>query len=302
MYSQRKTIIIIAVVLVLIISLGFIATRTSLFKNLSLSNLSKSAGGGGISSDILYLTSPVFSFTGQIENISGNTITLSQTATLRTNQAIAAPMTPDQSDSQPITKKLTYKVTVDKNTSINRPDLTLPPIDPAKPASQAVQPILTINDLKKGETVTALSNNDLRTLAGNSFTAASLQLAPKQTTLSGTIAALSGNSLTVKSYLLPSSDPTQATSQDYQITITDQTEIVENDLSADPLKPGQSRKASLSSLKKDQSVTVKTKEDINTQTRLTALKIEVMAMTAAPVLNPPSATSPAMTSPVPVKL
>ncbi len=267
-----------------------------------------------ISPDVLYLTNPVFSFSGTVESISGNTITLSRTATLQTNQmmmpALNAPGSP--ADNKTITKKLTYKVTVDAKTTINRPsNIINAPIPLAQPGS-ANQPAalpaapasLTIKDIQVGEVVTVNSSTDLRTLQGNNITATTIMLAPKLMSLSGTISAIKGNILTISSYgtsMMPGEMPT---AKEYSVTVADTTQITKRTMSADPAKMATPEKISLHQLSVGQQVNVTTDSEITTKTKAKALKIEVSAMVLPimpPANLPAAASSPVSTQPASAK-
>ena len=223
-----------------------------------------------VSPDILYLTSPVINFSGVVDDITGNTVTVSRTVSYQPYQMGVMPPMPNSPPNgpispipTPITKKLSYRVTVGPNTQINRPPTTtinyLFPLTPPK---------LNINDIKKGQHIMVSANIDLRTLTDNRFTAVSIQLPPIVNILTGKIVAVAGNILTVKKEIT------------YQVTVTANTEIFRYKPMAalpnpqQPLPPSPPEKLSLADLKPDMQVTVYTDQDVTATQTLTALRIE----------------------------
>lgn len=251
-----------------------------------------------VSPNILFLTSPVTNFSGTVDSVSGNTVTVSQTYSLQPFQAGAAPMVAERPDAPispmptPISKKLTYRVTVGSNTQINRPPIMVNYLF-LTPSPTPVSK-LTISDIKKGQMITIGSNVDLRTLTDNQFEAVNIQLPPIVNTLNGRIVAVSGNSLTVKSSTaaVPIAESV-AEDKEYKITVTDSTEISRYKPmtgTPDPSKPAppmpEKEKLSLSDLKKDMQVTVWTDDDVTTVPSLTALRIEPF------IISPPAPAAP----------
>ncbi|MDO8335229.1 MAG: hypothetical protein Q7T74_00380, partial [Candidatus Saccharibacteria bacterium] len=191
-----KTKIIVIAILIFLIPLA-------VFLFLKYSNKS-SSGKAYVSPNTLYLTQPVMAFTGVVEKIEGNQLTVTQKQTLTTPSAVPPvppvldPATPSSPLPTPRTVTLTYLVTIGDQTQISQPIYpinylfkTIPPQPPAQ---------LTLQDIKVGQSITISSQVDLRTLKGNTFEASTLNLPSKINTLTGTITQLSSNALTLKAF------------------------------------------------------------------------------------------------------
>ncbi len=103
-----------------------------------------------ISPNILYLTQPIISFSGQITKISGNTITTS-------HQASASSQTSQITPSYQVTIAPTTSISflsLDTSTNTSTPSATIAP---------------TIKNLEVGQLVAAISRVDLRTLFVEKF-------------------------------------------------------------------------------------------------------------------------------------
>lgn len=258
-----------------------------------------------VSPDILYLTFPVTSFSGKVEKIEGNTITVSQQMMLQQTILPVTQTTPGQPPAipTPVSKTLTYKVTVGKNTQIARQPIfvnylfrkTVPPI-----ATK-----LNLDDIKVGQTVTVSSTTDLRTLSAPQFEAVDIQLSSIINTLNGKIVDIKGNSLTLKAVPpLPPSATVNAPAaavkeQEYIVSITDETEISRINFPSDPSKQSTPEKLSISDLKKDMRVTVYTNDDVTNAQTVNALRIEPMIIAPPPetVATPPNLTPTVNLSP-----
>ena len=169
------------------------------------------------SPDILYLTNPVHSFSGVIDKVDNNTLTVSKKVDDTT---------------------LIYKVSVSDKTKFFRNNLL---VSPSATSSAA----LTFHDLKPGQTVLINTTKDLRLLSSREFEASDITLTIN--TLSGTITNIKGNLLTVKGFIPTLDSPDMKDEQkEYNIEITPNTQI------RNPLNPS----STVSDLKKDSQIIV----------------------------------------------
>lgn len=260
--SRHKIIWKLIVILILIIVLIFIFIKP--YQN----SIEK---GQFVSPHILYLTQPVILFTGNVEKVEGNIITISQKI---------LEQSPNEPSITPIVKTLAYKVHVSKKTVISQPSayvnyLFISPI----PASQT---ILSIKDIKKGQIITTYTNTDLRTLSDNEFEATVMNLPPKTNFLNGKITNIDNGFIMIKAFIpIINIDPQplrpqQPQMKEYRIAINNKTEISRYVYtSLKPNKPSPiSEKLTLKDLKKDVEVNVFTAEDVIESQKLTALRIE----------------------------
>lgn len=303
-----KKIVILAVGFVLIIFV-----LVGVYAVVSKKNIVQLAQSTSVSSNILYITNPVTSFSGKIESVQGNTVTVSQDMVIaqmftppaagQPNQLPAAPVTPK-------TKKITYKVLITNNTMINQAPSFIPYLfkqtaTPGAGAPMAAAPIAAINklaakDLKTGQFINISTNTDLRSLSGDQFEATSINLSSKATSVNGRVTAINGGELVIKGFAPTSPmgaaavNPQTPKEKEYTITVNQDTEISGNASSNDPMKPPKPEKYSLSDLKKDTQITVYTEDDIDLSTKLTALKIEpFFPNLAITTPNTPPQSSPA---------
>ncbi len=282
-----------------------------------------SGSAGTVSSNILYLTQPITSFSGTIDKIEGNSIIISQNMILQ--QVFNSPIAPPNNPMQPVPpvqitppqpKKITYKVLITDKTNIARPTVFVPYLlkqsqSLGRPMGQSEK--LSIKDLKVGQIVNTSSNIDLRTLKGSQFEATYINVAAKTISISGTITNVKQNQIIVKS--LP---PTTAVDigfrggpanmapsnqqppkeQNYTVTIDQNTEISANIPLEDQVKQSAPKKLSMYDLKKDMQVTVYSNEDVTETTQLKALLIIPAIFTPtqiqAPIAPAASGNSPAV--------
>lgn len=245
-----------------------------------------------VSKNILYLTQPATSFSGAVDKIEGNRLTISQ------KQILTQPPAAVNISGKTVT--LTYQVIVTDKTQISQSPAFISYL--FKIVTPAPTLKSTIKDIKVGQSLTVNSQVDLRTLVGNVFEATTVNLPQKTNTLNGKIISLEGNVLTIKGFsptMVSLADPgaVPATPQEkqYRISITSDTEISRNVYGGN-VNPGvlvaqKPEKLTLSDLKVDMQATVYTAEDVTETQTLTALRIEP----AQPMLSPPipsASTSP----------
>lgn len=256
--------------------------------------LQKRSSKPSISSNILSLTPPVTSFSGTVEKISGNTITLTQTVTEQLPAPIYDPNNLPTADNpasplpSPATHILTYQVLVTDQTVISQPPAIINYLfksnNPPTQLAPSSQPTLSIQDIKEGQYLSINTLSDLRTLSGDQFEATSINLPMLRNSLTGTIISITDNTLVIKAYLPPSMSPTTTPEnpesltpqqKEFTLTITSDTEI------SGMNSQGQPQRYSLSDLKQDQQISVYSAEDIVDSETLTALRIEPL-ITYAP--------------------
>ncbi len=269
-------------------------------------------GGGVVSQNILYITQPVMSFSGIVEKIEGNKITVSQKQMLM-QTGTAAQMPPVAITGVPSpypTPKMvtiTYQTTLSDRTQISQPAPYISYL--FKTGAPGAQEKLTIKDIKVGQNITVNSQSDLRTLSGNVFEAVMINLPQKTNTLNGRISGVEGNSLTIKAFPpLAMGAYTRSSAmgtaqnipkeKEYTITITKDTEISRMIYSTAMMTPGEpptppkTEKLAPSDLKKDMQATVYTDADVTQGSSFIALRIEPMIVAITP-------TTPLMNTPPP---
>jgi len=299
---------------VLILLLGFFAV-VFIFTYFYNNGLKKSES---ISPNILFLTQPVSSFSGIVDKINGNNITISQKLTLFQNNTLQAPsaLNPANQTSPfptPKTMTVTYNIVITDKTQISQPSpfinylfktvntpLGLPTNNVSK---------LTAKDIKIGQMITVNTMKDLRTLAGNTFEATNISIPQITNTLNGKIISLEGNIMILKGFAMGASlavpgVETAPQEKEYRVNITSDTEISRTSFTPPTLlKPGEmppppkNEKLSTSDLKNDMQVTVYTAEDVTTSQALTALRIEPPQIILDVVLispTPSASTTPSL--------
>ena len=226
-------------------------------------------------STILFLTQPVKTFSGIIEKLDGNTLTVSQNMTMNS-----------------VTQKVTFRVITDKNTTIEQPESPIPYLF-AKSVN-ASNNKKTIKDLKVGQTAVINTDEDLRTLTLQEFKATHVTLNAIANTLSGPVFDVGGNTLIIKAY--PPSTPSSEIPKErnYRIKITDNTEISRGAPDGTPVR------LTLNDLKRSMWVVAYTDGDINSGTDFTALRIDPSITVGAPTPTPTSLPVTPTPSPQPI--
>lgn len=254
----------------------------------------------GTASDILFLTSPVNSFSGKVTKVEKDVIVLTQKMMLPVsfnpppiiatgNAATPAPL------PTPVSKDITFRIRIGSQTQISRPPAFVPylliSVTPPVPAR------LSIGDIKPGQMVSVSTSTDLRTLSGNEFEASLINLPPIINTLSGKITAAGDNAITLRAIPPRPNDmsaPAEPAKEvDYRVRVTKDTEIsryqpvpmgqTDPDPNSTPKAPTV-EKLSLADLAADMQVIIYTDTDILGSNQFTALRIE-------PAYVPPAPTS-----------
>jgi len=279
-----------------------------------------------VSPNILYLTQPVNSFSGIVDKIEGNKLTVSQKLTASQNllPLAANPLGKTAPLVAPKVVTITFKAVISDKTQIfqspsfiNYLFKTTPLVGGAPGLPTASTPKMSVKDIKIGQIITVNTVKDLRTLTGDTFEATMINLPQIANTLNGKIVSLEGNVLTIKGFsqtmaaaapIPANSAPAVPQEKNYIINITQDTEISHNiyDSNVNPgaLIAPKPEKLSIGDLKKNMQVTVYTAEDVTESQTLTALRIEpaqVMpsVVPLAPPISPPTpsvSTSPSATT------
>lgn len=256
------------------------------------------------SPNILYLTNPVLSFSGKIESIKGNTITVSRDMVL--NQAPSLQVNPNQT-SKVQTKKITYQILINDKTLISQAPETLPYLfkqisQPATPATSSANiNKLTIKDLKTGQYITANSTTDLRTINGNQFEATFINLSPNILSVYGRIKNINNNEIIVSGIanmtsILPIINQQSNQEKEYIFTIDQNTEISKNVASNSPTIPSKAEKYSLSDLKKDLQVIIYAEGDVDSNQKMKALIVNPLFSVNIPLTQPSQPSTPAQST------
>ena len=245
-----------------------------------------------VSKNILYVSQPVFSFSGKIEKVDGNILTVSRDQAIETQIPITNP-TQAAPIASPKIVKLTYKVIVDDSTQINQP--SLPTIylfrspTPVNPLKSSVQ------DLAVDQQINIVSKDDLRTLSSDAFTATLIDLPPKNTSLNGTITKIDNNVIVINATPLNNVPLIDTSSQriantetkEYIIKINQDTEVSRFEGGVLP----KAEKLSFSDLKINMPVVVYTNSDVATGSTFDALRIEP-SITKSPSNTPQTTPIP----------
>lgn len=271
-----------------------------------------------VSPNIMYITQPVSSFSGIVDKINGNNVTISQKLTLFQNNTAQAPLALNPANQTspfptPKTMNVTYNIVITDKTQISQPSpfvnylfktVNLPLALPANNVSK-----LTVKDIKVGQMITVNTMKDLRTLVGNTFEATNISIPQIANTLNGKIVSIDGNIMILKGFAVGASlaVPGVASApqeKEYRVNITSDTEISRTSFTTPALlKPGEmppppkNEKLSTSDLKNDMQVTVYAAEDVTMSQVLTALRIEPPQVILDVVLispTPSASTTPSL--------
>jgi len=248
--------------------------------------IKKSSSKKSISPNILLITQPVYSFSGVVEKIEGNTLTLTQKVTeqLPIIPPQINPNTPVSPFPTPKTIILTYRFLITDKTQISRPPTYINYLFKNTPPPPV--PKLTIKDIKVGQSINVYTQTDLRTFTGNTLEATSISLPPILNTLNGKVLKIEKNTLTIKAFPPfipdPSTSPQPLQEKEYKIIFTEETEISRMN------QQGAPEKLSLSDIKKDTQINIYVAEDVTQNQKLTALRLEPII--SLPPMSSPSAT------------
>lgn len=286
MPSARFNVGITIVIAVVFFIIGMLVSRFLLPGGLILSKGLPAA----LSSNILSLTAPVYSFSGQVQKIEGDTLVITQT--IAAPPLAPAPGTDNNQTEKP--KTISYNVKVSQSTNITRQAIV--PVNAPVPASAsgiiaAPAASLSINDIKVGDLVSASTDQDLRTTSGNSFNALSISLAPAQTALMGQVLKIEGNLLTVLGSPVGAALGMPVGPQEYRINLTDSTQISRRSGS-------RTSKINASDLKTGQQINITTTQGLNAGSGNDAALVEVIEIpnlapaVAAPPLPSSSSAQP----------
>lgn len=209
---------------------------------------------------------PLFDFTGKIENISGSVLTVTKKSFV-----YPADLTKENTNTKPEEKKSTYLVTISDKTKIIS-ELPLVPYSLKLATSSAFVAESNIDNLKVGQTVHLISNENLRSLPSNSFVANSVTISAGLTSIMGKIENLENNSVLIKT-----APPSYPEEKNFQIGLSPETEIVNSSIMTDSSDTNKKKsQLPVSALTKGTNVFVYTDADINQVDDLNALKIEII--------------------------
>lgn len=240
-----------------------------------------------IAPNILNSSEPVTTFSGIVEKVNGNFITVSQeiypTPSVINNSPYPSKLIPPS--LKPI--KYSYRVEVNQNTIIERPPVIIHYLFTAP--DRSFVPKLTIKDIAVGRSITVNTDADLRLVINNQFTATKISLPTLINGISGNIINVKDNILTLKADIssvnpetkLPDNSFTPNKEINYQIKVTDNTEIARVITLRESPRSPKVEKLTFSDLKKNMHISVYTFEDIAKNRELTALQI------IEPIFQPP---------------
>ena len=226
-----------------------------------------------IAPNILNSSEPVTTFSGIVEKVNGNFITVSQeiypTPSVINNSPYPSKLIPPS--LKPI--KYSYRVEVNQNTIIERPPVI-------------IHYLFTAPDRRS---ITVNTDADLRLVINNQFTATKISLPTLINGISGNIINVKDNILTLKADIssvnpetkLPDNSFTPNKEINYQIKVTDNTEIARVITLRESPRSPKVEKLTFSDLKKNMHISVYTFEDIAKNRELTALQI------IEPIFQPP---------------
>jgi hypothetical protein len=257
--SALNKILIIFVVfgfIILLIMGGVFAYRFTQNKN----PISKSSGPDMLSNQ------PLYNFTGSIEMISGPVLTISEKSYIYPSD-----LTTKEKNIKPEEKKTTYLITVSDQTKIIS---ELPPVPYSLKLAtpSATTQNNNLNSLKIGQRVSVITKENLRDTRLTNFTADSITISAGLTSFMGKVKSIKNNTILLK--VTPPSYPEE---KDFDITITKNTEIVISDIMTNSSETTKKKtQQPVSTLTEGTTIMVYTDADINQNTNLNALKIEVV--------------------------
>jgi hypothetical protein len=165
------------------------------------------------SEDILFLTQPVNTLSGVIEETNNNSLIIKTTPNkeLMNGGEDAA----EENVNKDQRKQLTYQVLIDDETEIVKEQTQLNYLFKKEEFG--------FNDLEQGMEVVVQAKDDLRTLAKEEFVAESIRFEPRVQTLEGTIEKVEGNVLHLEKQLIEPGRGDEKTV--YQVRVNGETEI-----------------------------------------------------------------------------
>lgn len=286
--APRKNLTLLIIVAIVSLIVGVLISKFFFAGGLIFNNGKPLA----LSPNILEITQPVMNFSGQVDSINGDTLTVTQT--INTLPIMPPPGTAETETPKP--KTITYKVKVSDQTMITRQNV-IPAIPVVNASGSAnITPPMTqlgIDAIQEGDYVSVMTNEDLRTINSDSFTAVSISLAPAQTSLQGQITEVNGETVTVTGMptLIPGVVPYPA---QYQLKIVDDSTLVR--------VAGTNRTdISAADLAVNQTVNVSTKQPVRANQVMEIAEIQVMdTMSTMPPINPaPITDTPSVAPPAP---
>lgn len=229
---------------------------------------------------ILYLTTPVFTFSGKVESTAGNDIIVSQ----EVESTLLIGVTASPSATGKV--NISYRVRTDNETQLSQSPIFIPFLykDITAPSPRAT----SIQDLKTGDSLTVYSKIDLRTIQDNVIDAIQITKTLASNSVSGIVTSVSANIIQVKSeHQGPPTTTTPPPPTTYTVNIRQETEMVN-------LDPADTRKISVNELKIGNQVVIYSATEIDPNNPVvTAEKIDVISLIPGPNPQVPvSVTTP----------
>ncbi len=240
------------------------------------------------SSEILSLTNPLYTLSGQVESIGKDFLILKKITAQNTSTTTAAGVV-TVNPTQITAQESKYQVDITKTTTIKEflsatPNLAISsPTTPITGVAAVPEKAIPLTDIKPGQFVQINTEQDLRTMRNDRFEATIITIYSIRQ-VEGTIENLQSGTITLKGKV-SGSVPISAEiplanlfpEKEYQIVTTAQTQIYTTKAKekyAVNEDPTEKTKVTLSTLKKGDVITVYTQEDVLGNTRLTAIVIE----------------------------
>jgi hypothetical protein len=237
--TQKK--LIIGGVIAVIASLMIILTTQLLINSNQLSTT-------------LYLTSPVTTLIGTVEQVGNDFIVVS------TEKTIQKPISDTQILPTPTitTRILTYKVIITGETMFNKFSTPVPSYF----ISPVPTPPLTAGDINVGDVVEILSMTDIRMSRKNEFKAGLIKLPPTINVIEGIVMSKEAAKLVVR----------DSSAKEYTVVVSPETEISHFPRTTDP--SARPQRLTMNDLKTGMQVTIYSNKDIREQIEIKAVRIE----------------------------
>ena len=280
-------------ILVIFAYLGSSLSRLGIVKLPMFTNPFAGSKISSVSSDILYLTSPVTTINdAKITQISGNTLQVESRGaiSLPTSQAEIIAATQKSTTTPiptPIFKILRFQIEVADNATIRRSILSIPYNFSKTNPTLSNQEGLKVSDLKVGDVLSISTDSDLR-LKNDKVTAFYLTIQPKQNNITGTVTSIQGNTLKVQGAPTSLVDGQLQSPKEYTANLSSSTEIT---LQKVGLAPSQAKREDIAV---GQAVTVYSNSDV---TQISTMDVQKLDIIQGPVNSFPPVPSLEVSNP-----
>ena len=231
-----------------------------------------------LSPNILSITRPVTTYTGFVEKIEGNIITVNQYGEPLIAHSLVLSPTPS---TERVNMK--YKVTITPKTPLVQIDAMPFYLFKVEPTKTQPTPI-TLKDIQVGSTITFETGVDLRTLKSMQFEAMKATVTKKTYTYIAEIDRIEGNTLLMHTVVLDSQTG-NFVAKEFEVLADENITEVSHFNSQDEKPPQKAIQPDYSELKYGMQITLYTDKDINEGSEVTALRID-------PELNGPVIPTP----------